>query len=62
MLCNVYVKRVPESAKKYNYIIATVFNNELHYYGATNDYEKAIDICANYSENRVIIQNTISED
>lgn len=50
------VNNCPTYAKDYKYVIATVVSNELWFWGATNDYDKALEII-HESEYRVILTN-----
>ena len=45
----------PESAKKYNFIIARLVDGQLWYYGADNDLQNTINVAANI--NGIVFEN-----
>ena len=50
------IKNLPDYAKQYKYVIVTIVDGELWFYGAYNDFNKATDVIkelSSYDKNNV---------
>ena len=55
-MMNVKINNLPDCAQGYRYIVTTIVDDELWFYGAYNDYEKARCVARETSD-RMIVDN-----
>lgn len=60
-MLNIKINNMPDYGKDYKYIVATLVDGELWFYGAYNEYEKA-DCAANETDGHLIIENSLTTD
>lgn len=56
MICKIDVKNVPEYAEHRRYIVATLSDGILWFYGATDSPEKALEMEREFPEHRVTVE------
>jgi hypothetical protein len=56
MICKIDVKNVPEYAEHRRYIVATLADGILGFYGATDSPEKALEMEREFPEHRVTVE------
>ena len=54
---NFKINNLPNYAEDYKYIVVTLVDGELWFYGAYNDYEKAL-LVARETSDRMIVDNS----
>lgn len=61
MMYNIKINNIPSYAKNYKYIVVTLVDGELWFYGAYNEYEKAKCVSEETPE-RLIVENNLEVD
>ena len=56
MICKIDVKNTPEYAENRRYIVATLADGILWFYGATDSPEQALDMEREFPEHRVTVE------
>ena len=56
MICKIDVKNAPEYAENRRYIVATLADGILWFYGATDSPEQALNMEQDYPERRVTLE------
>ena len=54
---NIKINNLPDYAQDYRYIVITIVDDELWFYGAYNDYEKAL-LVARETSDRMVVDNS----
>ena len=61
MIMNVKINNLPSYSREYKYIVVTLVDGELWFYGAYNKHEKA-ECAVNETDNRLIVENEPETD
>lgn len=56
-MMDVKIYNLPDYAQDYRYIVTTIVDDELWFYGAYNDYEKAL-LVARETSDRMVVDNS----